>query len=100
MLGFYSDDFNQMGTEDERIACEASYGVNFPTFQPIHVNGVDEHPIYSWLKAQPGGEGAIGWNFVKFLLDSSGTLVARYDSATTPLSNTVKGAIESLVDPP
>lgn len=99
MLGFYSDDFNQAGTEDERTACEASYKVNFPVFPPVHVNGVDEHAIFTWLKSQPGAEGDIGWNFVKFLLDRSGSFVARYATATSPLSTTMVDAIEGLVDP-
>jgi glutathione peroxidase len=60
------------------------YGITFPMFSKILVNGAMSDPIYVWLKAQPGGAGDITWNFNKFLLGKDGKLIKRYDSPVTP----------------
>lgn len=78
VLGFPCDQFGHQepGTEAE-IAdfCEASYGVTFPMFAKVEVNGPGAHPLYRWLTtAQPGENGPdIEWNFAKFLLDRDGS---------------------------
>ena len=89
MLGFPCDQFGgqEPGTEKEIAEfCETSYGVTFPMFAKLEVNGEGEHPLYAWLKSeQAGPKGAdIDWNFTKFLLDRQGNVVARYGPQTTP----------------
>jgi glutathione peroxidase len=89
VLGFPCDQFGHQepGSEAE-IAdfCELNYGVTFPLFAKVEVNGPDAHPLYRWLRAeQPAESGeAIEWNFTKFLLDRDGRVVGRYGPATTP----------------
>ena len=89
VLGFPCDQFGgqEPGTEQEIAAfCESSYGVTFPMFAKLEVNGDGTHPLYAWLKSeQAGPKGAdIDWNFTKFLLDREGRVVARYGPTTTP----------------
>jgi glutathione peroxidase len=89
VLGFPCDQFGNQepGTEQEIAAfCESSYGVTFPMFAKLEVNGAGTHPLYAWLKSEKAGpKGAdIDWNFTKFLLDRQGNVVARYGPQTTP----------------
>ncbi|MEO6512881.1 MAG: glutathione peroxidase [Nocardioides sp.] len=89
VLGFPCDQFGHQepGTEKEIAEfCETSYGVTFPMFGKLEVNGEDEHPLYGWLKSEKAGpRGAdIDWNFTKFLLDRDGNVVERYGPQTTP----------------
>lgn len=60
-----------------------NYGVTFPMFSKIDVNGADACELYVWLKEQTGGAD-IGWNFEKFLVDRSGKVVARFAPPITP----------------
>jgi glutathione peroxidase len=84
VLGFPCNQFGQQepGSEDEIAAfCERNYGVSFPMFAKVDVNGDDAAPLYRWLKkSKPGllGSEAIKWNFTKFLVDREGNVVARY----------------------
>ncbi len=84
---------NQFGHQEPGSAveigafCEKNFGVTFPLFEKINVNGSDAHPLYQFLKAQaPGvlGSEAIKWNFTKFLIKKDGTVFARYASLTKP----------------
>lgn len=84
---------NQFGSQEpgsaEEIAgfCQKNYGVSFPMFAKIDVNGDDAHPLYRLLKqAARGllGSEAIKWNFTKFLIDRQGNVVERYAPTTTP----------------
>jgi glutathione peroxidase len=89
VLGFPCDQFGNQepGTEQEIAEfCESSYGVTFPMFAKLEVNGDGTHPLYAWLKSeQAGPTGAdIDWNFTKFLLDRQGHVLARYGPTTTP----------------
>jgi glutathione peroxidase len=90
ILGFPCNQFGQQepGTADQIQAfCEARFGVTFPLFQKIDVNGGNAHPLYQLLtKAAPGifGTEAIKWNFTKFLVDRTGKVVKRYAPTTTP----------------
>ena len=85
VLGFPSNQFKQQdpGTNEEiQEFCRINYGVTFPVMAKIDVNGADEDPLYTHLKAQEGDD--IEWNFTKFLVDHDGKVVNRYPSATTP----------------
>ncbi len=67
--------------------CELNYGVSFPMFAKIDVNGSDAHPLFEFLKRRaPGllGSRGIKWNFTKFLIDRTGQPVARYAPQTKP----------------
>ena len=89
---------NQFGAQEPGSAaeigafCEQNYGVSFPMFAKIDVNGEKAHPLYRFLKKEkpgllgPLGNGAIKWNFTKFLVDRDGKVVARYASTTKPES--------------
>jgi glutathione peroxidase len=89
ILGFPCDQFGHQepGTEDEIGAfCQQNYGVTFPMFAKIDVNGSDTHPLYVWLKDEKRGllGGAIKWNFTKFLVGRDGTVLDRYAPQTEP----------------
>jgi glutathione peroxidase len=84
---------NQFGAQEpgsaEQIGafCETNYGVRFPLFAKIDVNGANTHPLYQYLKqAAPGlfGTKAIKWNFTKFLIKRDGSVYRRYGPRTTP----------------
>lgn len=87
---------NQFGGQEPGDAteisnfCSLKYGVSFPMFSKIEVNGNNAHPLYKFLKTQlPGTLGnEIKWNFTKFLLDRNGKPIQRYGSATKPESIT------------
>lgn len=92
VLGFPCNQFGNQepGSEAEIFDfCRLNYGVSFPLFAKIAVNGPDTHPLFTFLKnAQPGilGSTAIKWNFTKFLVDRTGKVTARFASATSPES--------------
>lgn len=100
VLGFYSDQFQQAGTPTEQEACETSYGVTFPTFENVAVNPPGEHPVFTWLKAQPGGAGAVAWNFEKFLIGRDGKLIQRWKTATTPTNPQLVKAVQDAIAAP
>lgn len=75
------------GTEAEIVDfCQSRYGVTFPQFAKIEVNGQNESPLYTWLKKEKGGlfGSAIKWNFTKFLLNREGRVVDRFAPTVTP----------------
>ncbi len=89
VLGFPCDQFGgqEPGTEEEIAAfCERNYGVGFPMFAKIDVNGGDAHPLFAWLKKEKSGllGGRIKWNFTKFLIGRDGRVVDRYNPTTEP----------------
>jgi glutathione peroxidase len=89
VLGFPCDQFGHQepGSEDEIGAfCQRNYGVNFPMFSKVDVNGADAHPIFTWLRDQKGGllGSKIKWNFTKFLVGRDGQVIARYAPTTPP----------------
>ena len=102
VLGFPCNQFGaqEPGTEAEIMNfCRVNFGVTFPMFAKIEVNGEGAHPLYRYLKrAQPGvlGSEAIKWNFTKFLVDRSGNVVGRFAPATKP--QTLESAIEKRLD--
>ena len=90
VLGFPSNQFGaqEPGSEAE-IAnfCEKNYGVTFPLFAKIDVNGSGAHPLFKYLTSEKAGllgTEAIKWNFTKFLLDRSGRVVKRFAPADSP----------------
>jgi Glutathione peroxidase len=104
VLGFPSNEFGgqEPGSATEIAAfCTSRFGVTFPLFAKTEVNGPSAHPLFRFLKqAQPGvlgalGNGAIRWNFTKFLINKDGFPVARYGSARIP--ERLTGTIERLL---
>ncbi len=91
VLGFPCNQFGKQepGSESEiGTFCQVNYGVSFPMFAKIDVNGPDAHPLYKYLKSEKKGllGGRINWNFTKFLIDRAGHVVARYAPTTKPES--------------
>jgi len=90
ILGFPCNQFGaqEPGSEDEIASfCEVNYGVTFPLFAKVDVNGSNAAPLYRLLKkAKPGllGSEAIKWNFTKFLVDRDGNVVERYAPNVEP----------------
>ena len=89
VLGFPCDQFaNQEYADDAETAdfCRLNYGVTFPMFAKVDVNGRAAHPLFAWLRAEQSGllGDAIKWNFTKFLLDRSGRVVRRYAPTVAP----------------
>jgi glutathione peroxidase len=100
VLGFPCDQFgNQEPGDEEEIAtfCERNFGVTFPLFAKVDVNGKNAHPLYQWLRSEKGGMvgSKIRWNFTKFLVDPEGNVVQRYGSTTTP--DQISDDIEALL---
>jgi glutathione peroxidase len=90
VLGFPCDQFGHQepgNAEQIRDFCSLEYGVSFPLFEKIEVNGANAHPLYRYLKHEaPGvlGSEAIKWNFTKFLIDREGKVVRRYAPTDRP----------------
>ena len=90
VLGFPCNQFGSQepGSADEIGAfCQKNYGVSFPMFEKIDVNGDNAHPLYKFLKAEGRGilgTEAIKWNFTKFLVKKDGSVFKRYASTTAP----------------
>ncbi|WP_422115938.1 glutathione peroxidase [Brachybacterium sp. UNK5269] len=89
VLGFPCDQFmhQEPGTEAEISEfCQVNYGVQFPMFAKVDINGEDAHPLFSWLTGAHGDipAGDIEWNFGKFLLGRDGTVLKRYAPQVEP----------------
>ena len=89
VLGFPCNQFGSQepgSSADIRQFCTSKYGVTFPMFEKIDVNGRDAHPLFKYLKSEkPGLLGdSIKWNFTKFLVDRQGSVVARHAPTTNP----------------
>ena len=102
ILGFPCNQFgSQDPGENEEILtfCQTNYGVTFPMFAKVDVNGPDAHPLFKHLKAEaPGvlGSEAIKWNFTKFLVDQTGKVKERYAPTTKP--SDLESAITALLN--
>ena len=103
VLGF---PFNQFGGQEpgtaEEIAtfCSTNYGVTFPMFEKIDVNGEHRHPVYRELVAVPDADGEAGdiqWNFEKFLVSPDGEIVNRFRPMVDPEAPEVTDAIEAIL---
>ena len=101
VLGFPCNQFGaqEPGTPDEIDEfCSANYGVTFPMFEKIEVNGPGRHPLYAELTAVPdeaGEAGDIQWNFEKFLVGPDGSVIARFRPLIEPEDPAVVSAIEA-----
>jgi glutathione peroxidase len=89
LLAFPCDQFGHQEPGDDaqiKTFCETNYGVDFPLFAKIEVNGSGEHPLYNFLKSEKGGllGDSIKWNFTKFLVDKQGNVVERYAPTIPP----------------
>jgi glutathione peroxidase len=102
VLGFPCNQFGkQEPGSSEEIAefCSVNYGVTFPMFEKIDVNGRDTHPLYQYLKREARGvlgSEPIKWNFTKFLVNREGEVVDRYGSTTKP--EQIEADIEAALD--
>jgi glutathione peroxidase len=101
VLGFPCNQFlgQEPGTSDEiQTFCSTTYGVDFPLFEKIDVNGDDRHPIYGELTTVADAEGHTGdirWNFEKFLVSPGGEVVARFNPTVEPEDPKIIEAIEA-----
>jgi glutathione peroxidase len=101
ILGFPCDQFGHQEPGDEasiKDFCSLTYGVSFPMFAKIKVNGADAHPLYRYLKGErPGimGLEAIKWNFTKFLIGKDGEPLKRFAPADRPES--LEGDVEAAL---
>jgi glutathione peroxidase len=101
VLGFPCNQFGaqEPGTAEEIGSfCQKNYGVSFPMFEKIDVNGAEAHPLYRWLKSSAKGllgSEAIKWNFTKFLIDRNGKVVDRFAPTTKP--EDLKANVEALL---
>lgn len=102
VLGFPCNQFGQQepGRASEIASfCSTKYGVSFPMFDKVEVNGPGQHPLYAWLTSQKRGfmgSRDIKWNFTKFLTDRQGRVVARYAPQVEP--EAIKADIEKLLE--
>jgi glutathione peroxidase len=101
VVGFPCNQFGDQepGTADEiQEFCSVNYGVSFPLFEKIEVNGPGRHPIYTELTAVPdaaGEAGDIQWNFEKFLVSPDGKIAGRFRPLTDPEDPELVAAIEA-----
>ena len=101
VLGFPCNQFGAQEPGDATAIeqfCQVNFGVTFPMFAKIEVNGENTHPLYAYLKHEAAGllgTEAIKWNFTKFLVDREGQVVERYAPATKPEDLTQ--AVEALL---
>jgi glutathione peroxidase len=101
VLGFPCNQFfgQEPGSAEEiQEFCSTTYGVSFPLFEKIEVNGENRHPVYAELTSVPdaGGEaGDVQWNFEKFLVAPDGSVVGRFRPRTEPEAPEVVAAIEA-----
>jgi glutathione peroxidase len=91
VLGFPCNQFGGQEPEsNETMAetCKVNYGVTFPLFEKIEVNGANAHPVFKYLKSRLGGwfGSRIKWNFTKFIIDAEGRPVRRFAPTTQPAS--------------
>jgi glutathione peroxidase len=101
VLGFPCNQFGAQepgSAEDIQTFCSRNYGVSFPMFAKVEVNGEGAHPLFKYLKSAKAGvlgTEAIKWNFTKFLIDRNGAVVERYAPTTTP--EQIKADIEAAL---
>lgn len=100
ILGFPSDQFAKQEFADNAETsefCKMNYGVTFPMFAKIDVNGAKAHPLFTWLRRETGGVlgDAIKWNFTKFLINRNGEVVHRYGPTVEP--SALEGDLKALL---
>ena len=100
VLGFPCNQFlgQEPGTSEEIAEfCSTTYGVTFPMFEKLEVNGADQHPLYAELKARSGDDADIKWNFEKFVVAPGGEQVQRFGPQTEPDDPALRAAIEAVL---
>lgn len=103
VLGFPCNQFGAQEPGSEaaiKTFCETRFGVTFPMFAKIDVNGAGRHPLFAYLTAaptQPDGPGDISWNFAKFLIDRGGNVTARFAPPTAPVSEEIVSAVDKAL---
>ncbi|MGD0381258.1 MAG: glutathione peroxidase [Acidimicrobiales bacterium] len=103
VLGFPCNQFleQEPGSPDEIAEfCSVNYGVTFPLFEKIDVNGPNRHPLYDELTTKADSEGAAGdiqWNFEKFLVSPAGEIVARFRPGVEPEDKALVDAVEGAL---
>ena len=100
VLGFPCGQFNDQELENAegiKNFCELNYGVSFPMFDKINVNGDAAHPLFKYLRKETKGllGDAVKWNFTKFLIDRNGNVLKRYAPQVDPLD--IEKDIRSLL---
>ncbi|HUQ38612.1 MAG TPA: glutathione peroxidase [Acidimicrobiales bacterium] len=101
VLGFPCNQFGgqEPGTSEEIATfCSTTYGVTFPMFAKVDVNGENRHPLFTELTKVPDNEGRDGdilWNFEKFLISPDGEVVARFDPRVQPDDDALVAAVEA-----
>jgi glutathione peroxidase len=100
VLGFPCNQFRgqEPGSEQEIAQfCQVNYGVSFPMFAKVDVNGAQAHPLFDWLKEETKGllGGRVKWNFTKWLVGRDGTVIERYAPTTEPadIADDVRAAL-------
>ena len=99
VLGFPCNQFGNQepgGADEISQTCHINYGVSFPIFEKVEVNGAATHPVFRYLKNELPGVlgGRIKWNFTKFLIGRDGKLIDSYSSVTAPDSRSLLADIE------
>lgn len=100
ILGFPCNQFAKQdpgSNEEISTFCTLNYGVSFPMFAKIDVNGEEAHPLYQYLKNEAKGilSNEIKWNFTKFLMDAKGNVIKRYAPIVAP--SKIRADIERLL---
>ena len=103
VLGFPCNQFagQEPGSEaDIQSFCSTKYGVTFPMFAKLDVNGASRAPLYAWLTSQPSqpdGPGDIAWNFAKFVIGKDGRVAARFNPRVEATAPEVRAAIDAAL---
>jgi glutathione peroxidase len=103
VLGFPCNQFGgqEPGTNaDVKSFCATTYGVSFPMFSKIEVNGAGRAPLYAWLTGEatsPDGPGDIAWNFTKFVIGRDGAVKARFNPRVEPGDAALRAAIDAAL---
>lgn len=103
ILAFPANNFGAQepgANEEIKNFCYTKYALTFPLFSKISVKGADQHPLYRYLTEQSPFPGEVEWNFQKYLVDRTGTVIARYPHRAKPLSDEiVQGVTHALAKP-
>jgi glutathione peroxidase len=103
VLGFPCNQFGgqEPGSDADVAAfCSTRYGVRFPMFSKIEVNGAGRAPLYAWLTAaetKPDGPGDVAWNFAKFVVGKDGQVKARFNPRVAPDDPALRSAIDAAL---
>ena len=100
VIGVPSDDFGgqELASEAEvKQFCEVNFNIDFPMTAITRVKGSTAHPFYQWAALKAGMLARPKWNFHKYLIDKNGQLAASFSSMTSPTSDKIKTAIETIL---